>query len=423
MQLDVVRNPRVIFTSTIMDDLPEEIQELLENFANIVVDELPLSLPPIRSINHHIDLILGESLPNKEAYMLTPQENEDLLEEGLVRERLSPCVIPTVLIPKKDGGLRMCIDSKANNMITIRYKFPLPRIDDLMDCLSGASYFSNIDLKIGYHQIRMREGDEWKKTFNTNEGLYEWLVIPFGLKNAPSTLMRLMNEVVKDFVGKFFIVYLDDILIFSKTEEEHLRHLALVMRRLQREKLLINLNKSSFMKKELIYFGFVISSNELKMDPEKVRAIKYWPSPRSIFKVRSFHGLSSFYRKIIRNFSGICAPILDTLKKRHKSFKWTEEAQKSFRILKDNIKEQLILVLADFGKTFQARCDASGVAIGAVLIQDNRPVTYFSENMNDTKINYSTYDKQLYALIQALKKWRHYLIPKDFVLYSDNKAL
>jgi hypothetical protein len=221
--------------------------------------------------------------------------------------------------------------------ITNRYRFPLPRMDDLMDYLSGAKFFSKIDLKSGYHQIRMREGDEWKASFKTNEGLYEWLVMPFVLTNAPSTFMRLMNEVLKDFIGKFVIVYLDDILIFSKTEEEHLRHLTLVMRRLQQEKLLINLKKSSFMKKELIYLGFVISSNELKMDPEKVKAIKDWLSPRNIFEVRSFHGLASFYRKFIRNFSGISAPMMDTVKKRHKSFHWIEEAEKSFKLLKEKI--------------------------------------------------------------------------------------
>jgi hypothetical protein len=172
-----------------------------------------------------------------------------------------------------------------------------------------------------------------------NEGLYEWLVMPFGLTNAPSTFMRLMNEILKDFIGKFMVVYLDDILIFSKTKEEHLRHPTLVMRRLQQEKLLINLKKSSFMKIELIYLGFVISSNELKMDPEKVKVIRDWSSPRSMFEVRSFHGLASFYRKFIRDFSEICAPMMDTVKKRNKSFKWTEEVEKSFNILKEKITE------------------------------------------------------------------------------------
>jgi hypothetical protein len=430
MQFVVVRKPRVILTSTSVNDLPEEVQELLDNFVDIVVDELPNSLPPIRSISHHIDLIPGASLPNKATYRLTPRENEEvknqvqeLLDKGLVRESLSPCTVPIVLSPKKDGGWRMCTDSRAINKITIRYRFPLPRMDDLMDCLSGANFFSKIDLKSVYHQIRMREGDEWKTTFKMNEGLYEWLVMPFGLTNAPSTLMRLMNEILKDFIGKFVVVYLDDILIFSKTKEEHLRHLTLVMRRLEQERLLINLKKSSFMKTELIYLGFVISSNELEMDLEKVKAIREWLSPRSMFEVRIFHGLASFYRKLIRDFSGICAPMMDTVKKRHKYFKWTEEAEKSFKILKKKITERPILVLPNFEKTFQIRCDASGVAIGAVMSQDNRPVPYFSEKLNETKRKYSTYDKEFYAIIQALKKWRHYLVSQEFVLYSDNQVL
>jgi hypothetical protein len=232
MQFDVVRKPRVILTSTSIDDLPEEIQELLENFADIVVDDLHCSLPPIKSISHHIGLIPGESLPNKAMYRLTPQENEevkkqvqDLMDKGLVREILSPCIVPTMLSLKKDGGWRMCTNSRDINKITIRYRFPLSRMDDLMDCFSGDFFFSKIDLKNVYHQIKMREGDEWKTSFKTNEGLYEWLVMPFGLTNGPSTFMRLMNKVLKDFIGKFVIVYLDDILIFNKTEEEHLRQI------------------------------------------------------------------------------------------------------------------------------------------------------------------------------------------------------
>jgi hypothetical protein len=254
-QFIVVRKPRIVLTSTRVDDLPEEVQELLEEFADIIVDELPCSLASIRSVSQNIDLIPRASLPNKSTYRLTPQENEEvkrqveeLLDKGLVRERLSPCVVPTILSPKKDRGWRICTESRVINKITIRYRFPLPRMDDLMDCLSREKYFSKIDLKSGYHQIHMREGDEWKTTFKNNEGLYEWLVMSFSLTNAPSTFMRLINEVLREFIGKFVNVYLDDILVYSRTVVEHLKHLATVMQILQQERLLINMKKSSFMK-------------------------------------------------------------------------------------------------------------------------------------------------------------------------------
>jgi hypothetical protein len=195
------------------------------------------------------------------------------------------------------------------------------------------------------------------------------------------------------------------------------------MKKLQQEKLLINMKKSLFMKTEIIYLGFVISANELRMDLDKVEVIKNWPSPRNVFEVRSFHGLDSFYRKVIRNFCGISATMMDTVKKWHKSFHWIAEAEKSFNLLKQKITEQPVFVLSDFQKTFQVKYDASGFAIGAVLSQEDRPIAYFSEKLNEAKLKYSTYDKEFYAIIQELKKWMHYLIPKEFFLYSDNHAL
>jgi len=199
---------------------------LLDEFVDIVVDELSDIFPPIRSISHRIDLIPGASFPNKDSFRLTPRENEEiknqvheLLDKDLVSESLSPCAVPTVLSPKKDGGWRMCVDSREINKITIKYTFPFPIMDNLMDCLSGENYFSKINLKSGYHQIRTREGDEWKTTFKTNEGLHEWIFMHFGLTNSLSTFMILMNEVLKDFIGNFVIIYLDDILVYSKTKK------------------------------------------------------------------------------------------------------------------------------------------------------------------------------------------------------------
>eukprot|EP00253_Pinus_taeda_P019816 PITA_19816 len=239
MHFVVIGRPKVILTSTNLDDLPEEIKTPLNDFADIIVDELPNALPPIKSIRHHIDLIRGESFPNKATYSLNPQENaevgkqvQELMDKGLIRESLSPFAVPRVLSPNKGGEWHMCINSRAINKITIKYRFPLPCMDDLMDCLSASKYFTKIDLKSGYHQIRIREGDEWKTAFKTNNGLYEWLVMPFGITNAPSTFIRLMNEILKEYAGKFVIVYLDDILVFSRSKEEHLEHIKLVLRTL-----------------------------------------------------------------------------------------------------------------------------------------------------------------------------------------------
>eukprot|EP00253_Pinus_taeda_P020624 PITA_20624 len=354
----VIRKPRAVVLHTQVSDLPEEVQRLLQDFGDIVVDDLPDELPPRRGISHCIDFIPGASLPNKAAYRMSPKDHEEirkqvqeLLDKGLIQESMSPCAVPTVLAPKKGGKWRMCTDSRAINKITVRYKFPLPRMDDMMDCLSGAAYFSKIDLKSGYHQIRIREGDEWKTAFKTNEGLYKWLVMPFGLSNAPNTFMRLMNEVLKEFNSKFVTVYLDDILIFSKTKEEHFRHLQSVLRKLQQNKLLINLKKCTFFQRELIYLGFVIAENELKMDPEKVTVIVSWPSPKSLFEVRSFHGLASFYRKFIRNFSEICAPMLDTIKKVNQPFH-LDKQQKHFN-LEEEIRKTCVET-PDFNNLFKS---------------------------------------------------------------------
>eukprot|EP00253_Pinus_taeda_P003712 PITA_03712 len=317
----------------------------------------------------------------------------------------------------------MCMDSRAINKITIPYRFPLPRMDDMMDCLSGAAYFTKIDLKSGYHQIRIREVDEWKTTFKTNEGIYEWLVMLFGLSNAPSTFMRLMNEMLKEFIGKFVIVYLDDILIFSKTKGEHLQHVRRVLEKLQQNKLLINFKKCTFLQKELVYLGFAVAENELKMYPKKIAAIINWPSPKSLFEVRNFHGLASFYRKFIRNFSEICAIMLDTVKKASQPFCWTSAAEEKFQLLKQKITERPNLRLPDFNKLFQVQCDTSGTAIGAVLSQEDRPVALFSEKLNESRQKYSSYDKEFYVVVQALKHWRHYLLGNKFVLFSDNSTL
>ena len=259
----------------------------------------------------------------------------------------------------------MCIDSRAINKITIIYRFPFPRMDDMMDFLSGETCFSKLDMKSGYHHIRIWEGDEWKTTFKTKEGMYEWLVIPFGLINAPKTFMRLMNDILNPYLGKFIVVYLGDIVIFSQTKWEHLVHFWQLLQWLWEENMLVNLKKFSFMKGELTYPGFVISWQGMFMDPDKVKVKMDWSDLTNVTKVRNFHGLVSFYRKFIMDFIWICAPWTTCMNKGE--FKWMESTRWSFKKLKQKVMENTMLSLPNFEKVFQVDYDATGVGIEAML--------------------------------------------------------
>jgi hypothetical protein len=261
----------------------------------------------------------------------------------------------------------MCVDCRAINNITVKYRHPIPRLDDMLDELHGSCIFSKIDLKSGYHQIRMKEGDEWKTAFKTKYGLYEWLVMPFGLTNAPSTFMRLMNHVLRAYIGHFVVVYFDDILIYSKSLDDHIEHLNLVLDVLRKEKLFANLKKCTFCTDKLVFLGFVVSAQGIQVDEGKVKAIQDWPTPSTIAQVRSFHGLASFYRRFVQNFSTLTAPLTEVIKK-NAPFKWEQEQDKAFKLIKDKLTNAPLLALPDFSKTFEIECDASSIGIGGVLM-------------------------------------------------------
>ncbi|KAK1595679.1 hypothetical protein QYE76_007996, partial [Lolium multiflorum] len=385
--------------------------EWREEFQDVFPDELPHGLPPLRGIEHRIDLIPGAPLPNRAAYRTNPEDTkeiqrqiQDLLAKGYVRESLSPCAVPVILVPKPDETQRMCMDCRPINAITVRYRHPIPRLDDMLDELSGATIFSKIDLRSGYHQIRMAIGDEWKTTFKTKLGLYEWLVMPFGLSNAPSTFMRLMNHILRPLIGKSVVVYFDDILIYSKTLEDHVQHVREVLYILRHEKLYANLPKCTFAQNKL------------------VDAIHNWPTPTTVGQVRSFHGLAGFYRRFVKDFSTIACP-LNELTKKNVPFVWGKAQQNAFDELKKRLTEAPLLVLPNFAKTFEIECDASGLGIGGVLMQDGKPVAYYSEKLDGARLNYPIYDKELYALVRVLEVWQHYLWPKEFVIHSDHESL
>ncbi|XP_066365236.1 uncharacterized protein [Miscanthus floridulus] len=389
----------LLSTNDLPSSLPSVVLDLLQDFEDVFPDEIPAGLPPLRGIEHQIDLVPGASLPNRPAYRTNPTETKEiqrqvkeLLDKGYVRESLSPCAVPVLLVPKKDGSWRMCVDCRAINAITVRYRHPIPRLDDMLDELSGSIIFTKIDLRSGYHQIRMKLGDEWKTAFKTKIGLYEWLVMPFGLTNAPSTFMRLMNHVLRAFIGKFVVVYFDDILIYSKSFDEHLDHIRQVLAVLREEKLYGNIAKCTFCTDRVVFLGFVVSADGIQVDEEKVKAIQDWPTPTNVSQ-------------------------------KDVPFKWGDEQDQAFNELKTKLCEAPLLQLPDFGKTFEIECDASGIGIGGVLLQEGKPVAYFSEKLNGPHLNYSVYDKELYALVRVLEVWQHYLLPKEFVIHSDHEAL
>jgi hypothetical protein len=302
--------------------LPPAITNILQEYEDVFPHELPPGLPPLRGIEHQIDLIPGASLPNRAAYWANPEETkeiqrrfQELLDRGYVRKSLSPLTVPVLLVPKKDGTWRICVDCRAINNITIRYRHPIPRFNDTLDELSGAIIFTKIDLRSGYHQIRMKLGDEWKTAFKTKFGLYEWLVMPFGLTNAPSTFMHLMNEVLRAFIGKFMMVYFDDILIYSKSHEEHLDHLCAIFDTLRAARLYVNLEKCIFCTDRVAFLGYVVTPQGIKVDGAKIDAIRSWAIPETTTQVRSFLGLTGFYRHFVRDFSTIAAPLHELIKK------------------------------------------------------------------------------------------------------------
>ncbi|KAI0515493.1 hypothetical protein KFK09_008158 [Dendrobium nobile] len=238
----------------------------------------------------------------------------------------------------------------------------MPIIEDMLDRLSGAKVFSKLDLRSGYHQIRIRSGDEWKTTFKTRQGLYKWKVMPFGLCNAPATFMRLMNEVLKPFLNKCCVVYFNDILVYSATIEDHRKHLEALFEVLRKNKLFLNNRKCEFATEQVSFLGFIILANGIGVDPGKIAAIENWPHSKSLTDIRSFHGLANFYRRFIRGFSNIMTPITNVLKMPH--FAWDNEQQQSFDKIKRALTTASVLVLPDFTKSFMVDTDASTVGIG-----------------------------------------------------------
>jgi hypothetical protein len=284
-----------------------------------------------------------------------------------VQESPRPCAIPVILVPKKNGTWHMCVDCRAIHNITMHYRFHIPRLDDMLDELSCSIIFTKIDLQSGYHQIRMKLGDECKTAFKTKFGLYEWLVMSFSLTNAPSTFMRLMNEVLHPFIGKFVIVYFDDTLIYSKSLDEHIEHLRAGFCALHEACLFANLEQCTFCTDRVAFLGYVVTPQGIEVNEVKIEAIKSWPIPAMLTQLWSFLGLAEFYRHFVRDFGTITA-LLNDLTKKGVLFCWSAAQDQALHTLIDKLTHAPLLQLPDFSKTFELECDASGIGIGGVLL-------------------------------------------------------
>jgi hypothetical protein len=347
----------------------------LEEFPDVMPEELPEDLPPRRRVDHAIEVVSGVAPPAKAPYRMSHEELkelkvqlEELLAKGYIKLSKSPYGAPVLFVHKKDGTLRMCVDYRTLNKATVKNRYPLPRIDDLFDHLSRAKVFNRIDLRSGYYQIRIAEGDEEKTACRTRYGSYEFLVMPFGLTNAPVTFCILKNDIFREWLDDFVVVYINDILIYSGSLEEHAEHLRKVFQRLRENKLYAKLEKCEFGVTKVDFLGHRIIQKGLKMDDHKVNAIVDWEPLKSVLALKSFLGLASYYRKFIKNIAKIAALLTNLLKKSAITYEWEEVCDEAFETLKGILMKAPVLKLPNFDKDFEIHSNASDFAIGRVLV-------------------------------------------------------
>ena len=402
------------------------IRSLLKYYAAIF--ETPKKLPPKRAIDHRI-LTLPDHKPiNVRPYKYGHVQKEEIeklvvemLQAGVIRPSHSPYSSPVLLVKKKDGGWRFCVDYRKLNQATVSDKFPIPVIEELLNELNRATVFSKLDLKSGYHQIRMKEEDVEKTAFRTHEGHYEFLVMPFGLTNALATFQSLMNQVFKPFLRRCVLVFFDDILVYSADIDEHAKHLGMVFNVLKYNQLFANKKKCVIAHSQIQYLGHRISKRGVEADEDKIKKMINWPPPTNISGLRGFLGLTGYYRRFVKGYGEIAAPLTKLLQKN--AFKWNEEANTAFENLKLAMTTLPVLALPDWNIPFIIETDASGVGLGAVISQNGHPIAFFSQKLSTRAQNKSIYERELMAVVLSVQKWRHYLLGRKFTILSDQKAL
>lgn len=395
------------------------------------------SLPPHRPYDCSIDLIPGTTPPRGRLYSLSAPEREALekyLSESIAAGTIVPSSSPAgagfFFVKKKDGSLRPCIDYRGLNDITIKNRYPLPLMSSAFEVLQGAKVFTKLDLRNAYHLVRIKEGDEWKTAFNTPLGHFEYRVLPFGLANAPAVFQALVNDVLRDMLNIFVFVYLDDILIFSPSLQVHVHHVRRVLQRLLENRLFVKAEKCTFHSQSVTFLGSVVSADGIGMDPSKVKAVTDWLAPDSRVALQRFLGFANFYRRFIRNFSQVAAPLtaLTSVKSR---FSWTEATQAAFDRLKTLFTTAPILINPNTERQFIVEVDASDVGVGAVLSQRSplddkvHPCAFFSHRLSPTERNYDVGNRELLAIRLALGEWRHWLegASHPFIVWTDHRNL
>ncbi|KAL0553911.1 hypothetical protein IC582_007815 [Cucumis melo] len=409
-------------------DVSLSSEPVVRDYPDVFPEELP-GLPPHREVEFAIELEPGTVPISRAPYRMAPAELkelkvqlQDLLDKGFIRPSVSPWGAPVLFVKKKDGSMRLCIDYRELNKVTVKNRYPLPRIDDLFDQLQGATVFSKIDLRSGYHQLRIKDEDIPKTAFRSRYGHYEFIVMSFGLTNAPAVFMDLMNRVFREFLDTFVIVFIDDILIYSKTEAEHEEHLRMVLQTLRDNKLYAKFSKCEFWLKQVSFLGHVVSKAGVSVDPAKIEAVTGWTRPSTVSEVRSFLGLAGYYRRFVENFSRIATP-LTQLTRKGAPFVWSKACEDSFQTLKQKLVTAPVLTVPDGSGSFVIYSDASKKGLGCVLMQQGKVVAYASRQLKSHEQNYPTHDLELAAVVFALKIWRHYLYGEKIQIFTDHKSL
>lgn len=407
------------------------------DLAHVFSKDHALALPPHRPYDCAIELLPGATLPKGRLYNISRLEQEameryiaDSLAAGIIRSSSSPVGAGFFFVGKKDGSLRPCVDYRGLNDITVKNRYPLPLIDSAFTPLHGACIFTKLDLRNAYHLVRIREGDEWKTAFNTPLGHFEYLVMPVGLCNVPAVFQALVNDVLRDMLNRFVFVYLDDILIFSRTLAEHKQHVRQVLQRLLENRLYVKAEKCAFHVSETAFLGFVVANGELRMDPAKVTAVSQWPRPGDRKQLQRFLGFANFYSRFIRNYSQVAAP-LTALTSTNTPFRWSDAAEAAFCDLKARFTSAPVLAHRDPTLQFVVEVDASELGVGAVLSQRGlddgkvHPCAFFSHRLTPAERNYSIGDRELLAVKLAREEWRHLLegAQHPFVVWTDHKNL